>query len=299
MSISRTLRFTCRGFVLTCFFLPFFCASAQAQINDEESRSWNEPVKPHRVIGNVYYVGAKEISSFLIVTPKGHILLDSGFNETVPLIQKNVAELGFRFEDVKTLINSHAHYDHAGGLAALKQLTGATLVTSRADAELLARGGRNDFAWGDRFAFQPVTTDKIIDDGDKVELGGVELTAHLTPGHTKGCTTWTMKVKDGARQYDVVFVGSASVPGYKLVGNEQYPTIVQDYERTFRVLRSLPCDVFLAAHGSFYSMLQKLKRLEADPKSNPFIDPNGYRLYVERTEKAFRNEVRRQSRKQN
>ena len=286
----KTIIFFC---VLLC------CAPAYAQINDEESRSWNEPVKPHRVIGNVYYVGAKEVSSFLIVTPKGHILLDSGFNETVPHIQKNVAQLGYRFEDIKILINSHAHYDHAGGFASLKQLTKATLVASRSDAELLARGGRNDFAWGDRFAFQPVTADKLIDDGDRIELGGIVLTAHFTPGHTKGATTWTTKVKDGAKEYDVVFVSSSSVPGYKLVGNEKYPTIVQDYERAFRVLRSLPCDVFLAPHGSSYFMLQKLKRLEAGEKGNPFIDPDGYRLYVERTEKAFRDELARQSRKQN
>ena len=297
MTISRPL--ICCRLTIVFFCVLLCCAPASGQINDEESRSWNEPVKPHRVIGNVYYVGAKEVSSFLIVTPKGHILLDSGFNETVPHIQKNVAQLGYRFEDIKILINSHAHYDHAGGFASLKQLTKATLVASRSDAELLARGGRNDFAWGDRFAFQPVTADKLIDDGDRIELGGVVLTAHFTPGHTKGATTWTTKVKDGAKEYDVVFVSSSSVPGYKLVGNEKYPTIVQDYERAFRVLRSLPCDVFLAPHGSSYFMLQKLKRLEAGEKANPFIDPDGYRLYVERTEKAFRDELTRQSRKQN
>ena len=164
-----------------------------------------------------------------------------------------------------------------------------------ADAELMARGGKGDPNFGDRFAYQPVTVDKILKDGEKVKLGGIELIARLTPGHTKGCTTWTMKVKEGSKQYDVVFVGSASAPGYKLVDNEQYPTILEDYERTFRVLKSLQCDVFLASHGSFYSMLQKLNLLEQGAKQNPFIDPDGYRNYVERTEKAFREEVKRQS----
>ena len=283
-----------RKFVLSFLCLLFFCVSAYSQ-PDEQSRSWNQPVKPHRVIGNVYYVGATEVSAFLITTPRGHILLDSGFYETVPQIQKNVAQLGFRFADIKILINSHAHYDHAGGLALLKQLTGATFMASRGDAELLARGGKNDFGFGDRFPYQAVTADKLLDDGDKVELGGTVLTANLTPGHTRGCTTWTMKVTEGSKEYDVVFVGSSSVPGYKLVNNENYPTIIEDYERTFRVLKSLRCDVFLAAHGSFYSMLQKLSLLEQGAKTNPFVDPAGYRAYIDRSEKAFRDQITRES----
>ena len=283
-----------RKFVLSFLCLLFFCISANSQ-PDEQSRSWNQPVKPHRVIGNVYYVGATEVSAFLITTPRGHILLDSGFYETVPQIQKNVAQLGFRFADIKILINSHAHYDHAGGLALLKQMTGATFMASRGDAELLARGGKNDFGFGDRFPYQAVTADKLLDDGDKVELGGTVLTANLTPGHTRGCTTWTMKVKEGSKEYDVVFVGSSSVPGYKLVNNEKYPTIIEDYERTFRVLKGLRCDVFLAAHGSFYSMLQKLSLLEQGAKTNPFVDPAGYRAYIDRSEKAFRDQITRES----
>lgn len=283
-----------RKLALIYLFLLFCCVSAQSQPS-EQSRSWNQPVKPYRIIGNVYYVGASDVSSYLITTPNGHILLDSGFYETVPQIQKNVEQLGFRFADIKILINSHAHYDHTGGLALLKELTKATFITSRGDADLLARGGKNDFGFGDRFPYQPVTADKLLDDGDKVELGGMVLTAHLTPGHTRGCITWTMKVKDAAREYDVVFVGSSSVPGYKLVGNEKYPTIIEDYERTFRVLKSLKCDVFLAAHGSFYSMLEKAKLLEQGSKTNPFIDPAGYREYIERSEKAFRDQVKRES----
>jgi metallo-beta-lactamase class B len=279
-----------------CLLLYSLCAGFAFGQADEVSRSGNQPVDPYRVIGNIYYVGASDVTSFLIVTPQGHILLDSGFFETVPQIQKNVAHLGFRVEDIKILINSHAHYDHAGGLARLKELTGARLMASEADAELLARGGKLDPNFGDRFVYTPVTADRILRDGEKVEFGGVTMTAHLTPGHTKGCTTWTMSVKEGSKQYDVVFVGSSSVPGYKLINNEQYPTIAADYEKTFRVLRNLRCDVFLASHGSFFSLQEKLELLARDKKRNPFIDPRGYRRFVAQSEKAFRDELKRQSR---
>jgi metallo-beta-lactamase class B len=287
---------TVRLFLMSCFcfVLCFLHPTRTWGQADEVSRSWNQPIKPYRVIGNIYYVGASEVTSFLIVTPKGHILLDSGFFETIPQIKQNVAQLGFRLEDTKILINSHAHYDHGGGLALLKELTGAKLMASQADAGLLAHGGKGDFHFGDRLSYPAVTTDRILRDGDSVELGDVTMTAHLTPGHTKGCTTWTMKVKEGLKQYDVVFVGSTTVPGYKLVDNAQYPTIAADYEQTFRLLKNLPCDVFLASHGSFYSMQEKSKLLAQGKKRNPFIDARGYRRCIAQTERAFREELRRQ-----
>ena len=255
----------------------------------------NQPVKPYRVIGNIYYVGASDVTSYLITTPNGHILLDSGFIETVPQIKQNVAQLGFRLADIKILLNSHAHYDHAGGLAELKRLTGATLMTSEGDVALLAAGGKGDPNFGDRFLYEPVKPDRTLRDGDNVELGGVTMVARLTPGHTKGCTSWTMKVKDGEKEYDVVFYGSTSAPGYKLVNNPGYPDIVADYEKAFRLLKTLPCDVFLAAHGQFYDMLGKAKLLEQSPKSNPFIDPEGYRRYLDESEKSFRKLLASQS----
>jgi len=263
-------------------------ANAQA---DETSRSWNQPVKSYRVIGNIYYVGAAEVTSFLIVTPEGHILLDSGFAETVPQIKQNIARLGFRLQDVKILLNSHAHFDHAGGLASLKESTGAKLMASEAEAALLANGGKGDFHFGDSLSYSPVTADRILHDRDRVELGGVRMTAYLTPGHTKGCTTWTMKVKEGRKQYDVVFVGSTTVPGYKLVGNSLYSTIAADYARTFRVLKLLPCDVFLASHGSFYSMQEKAELSARGKQPNPFIDGRGYKRFIKQTEKAFREQL--------
>lgn len=276
---------------LSAFAYP--AASHNPQF-DDVSRSWNKPVKPYRVIGNIYYVGASEVSSFLITTPAGHILLDSGFAETVPMIKENVTRLGFKLEDVKILINSHAHFDHAGGLALLKEMTGAQLLASELDAALLADGGKNDFQWGDSLSFKPVRADRLLRDKDKVELGGVQMTARLTPGHTKGCTTWTMKVTENGKQYDVVIIGSASVPGYKLVNNSKYPNIVEDYEQTFRVLKTLSCDLFLAPHGSFFEMKEKMEKLDSGAKTNPFIDPKGYRGYIERAEKSFRQELAKQ-----
>ena len=274
------------------FVLNPYPAFAQA---DDASRAMNQPVKPYRVIANIYYVGASDVSSFLITTPDGHILLDSGFIETVPQIKQNLAQLGFRLEDIKILLNSHAHYDHAGGFAELKRLTGAKLMTSEGDIPLLAAGGKGDPNFGDRFSFEPVKPDRVLRDGDKVELGGVTMVARMTPGHTKGCTSWTMKIKDGERQYDVVFVGSTSAPGYKLVNNAGYPGIVADYEKTFRLLKSLPCDVFLAAHGQFYNMLEKAKLAEQGKTPNPFIDPEGYRRYLDASEKSFRKLLASQS----
>jgi metallo-beta-lactamase class B len=295
--ILRTLQ---KAISITAISIPFilhasFChAGGHNSQFDDVSKSWNKPVKPYRVIGNIYYVGAVEVSSFLITTPAGHILLDSGFAETVPQIKQNVASLGFKLEDVKILINSHAHFDHAGGLAMLKETTGAQLMASEADAALLADGGKNDFQWGDSLSFQPVKADRLLRDKDRVELGGVEMTARLTPCHTKGCTTWTMKATQGGKQYDVVIIGSASAPGYKLVNNSKYPAIVEDYEKTFRLLKTLSCDVFLGPHGSFFDMTNKMKALERGAGANPFIDPKGYRDYIERAEKAFRQELAKQ-----
>ncbi len=267
-------------------------ATAQA---DPTSRSWNQPVEPYKIIGNVYYVGASDVTSFLIATPAGHILLDGGFEETVPIIRENMKKIGFKLEDVKILLNSHAHYDHAGGLATLKELTGAKLAASEEDAVLLARGGKDDPQVGDQFPFRPVQADRTLHDGDQVSLGGVSLTAQLTPGHTPGCTTWTMKAEENGKTRDVVFVCSTSIlPGVSVTKNPRYPEMAEDFAKTFRILRSLPCDVFLAPHASFYDGLGKAEKLRNGAKENPFVDPQGYRDYVERKERDFRNQLERE-----
>ena len=272
--------------------LGLFASLSQAALT--AAAAMNQPQKPFHIIGDIYYVGASDVTSYLIVTPKGDILLDSGFAETVPQVEKNIAALGFKLADVKILINSHAHFDHAGGLAELKRATHATLEVSAADAAIMARGGQGDPGYGDRFHYEPVQADKLLKDGDKVELGGVSLTAHLTPGHTPGCTTWTMKVEEGGRPYDVLFLCSVTAPGYQLVGNPRYPDIAADFTRSFAILRALPCDVFLGAHGGYYDLQGKYARLEHREPGNPFIDPKGYRAYLDKAEQAFEQELAEQ-----
>jgi len=260
---------------------------------DETSQRWNKSVAPFRIAGNLYYVGAIEITSYLITTSEGHFLLDGGFVETAPQIEHNIAQLGFKLTDVKFLLNSHAHYDHAGGLAELKKVTGAKFLASEGDAPLLRSGGHGDFRFGDTLTFPPIAPDQIVHDGEAIRLGNQTVVAHVTPGHTKGCTTWTTKIRDGDKVYDVVFVGSQSALDYKFVGQESYPGITADFERSFALLNHLPCDIFLASHGSFFHFVEKHERLLRGD-ANAFIDPNGYKAYLRESEQEFRNKLAQQ-----
>lgn len=259
---------------------------------DPTSRSWNQPVEPFRIAGNLYYVGASDVTAFLFTTPKGHILIDGGFVETAPLIRASVAKLGFRLEDVKILLSSHAHVDHAGGLAALKEWSGAKFYASEKDAALHARGGRGDFLFGDRMTYPAVQADRLVRDREKVTLGGTTLTAHLTPGHTEGCTTWTAEVQEGGKKLSAVFVCSTTVnPGVVLLGNPKYPSIAADYARSFETLRKLPCDFFFAPHGSFFDLTEKAGKLRQGARPNPFLDAAGWRRFLDRTEERFRKQL--------
>ena len=212
------------------------------------------------------------------------------------LIRASIEKLGFKFKDTKILLISHAHWDHDAGSAKIKELTGASYMVMDADVSVVESGGKADFQYGDRAEFlnPPAKVDRVLHDGDEVKLGGSVLVAHLTPGHTKGCTTWTMKVAQVGKTYDVVIVGSPNVnPGYKLVDNRAYPQIAQDYERMFRVLKSLPCDIFLGAHGGYFGMEAKYARLKPGAL-NPFVDPAGYKKFVADKEEEFRAELARQ-----
>ena len=267
----------------------------------QNQSDWMEPFPPHRVIDNVYYVGSRGLASYLITTPQGNILINSSFEASVPLIRAAIEKLGFRFQDVKILLISHAHADHCAGSATIKELTGAKYMVMDADVRVVETGGKDDFQYGSdpNSLYKPAKVDRVLHDGDQVKLGDSVLTAHLTPGHTKGCTTWTMPAHAAGKTYNVVIVGSPNVnPGYKLVGNALYPHIAEDYARTFRVLKSLSCDVFLGAHGSYYGMEAKFARVHAgvqDPALNPFIDPAGYQAYVSEREGAYRDELQKQS----
>lgn len=277
---------------LRCALIPVFAWSVAAQ----GTRSWSEPFPAHRIAGNLYYVGTRGLASYLIATPEGHILINSGLEGSVPLIEASITKLGFRFRDVKILLISHAHWDHTAGSALVKQRTGAKFMVMEPDVPVVQDGGKSDFFYGNspQSLFRPAAVDRVLHDGDEVKLGGAVLTAHLTPGHTKGCTTWTMRVNEGGKTYDVVIVGSPNVnAGFKLVNNALYPRIAQDYLRTFEVLPSLRCDIFLGAHGDYYGLERKFARLAAEGPS-VFIDPDGYHAYVAAREKAFLADWERQ-----
>ena len=267
-------------------------STLSAQVNPD----WIEPFPPFRIAGNLYYVGSKDLASYLITTPQGNILINSDLETSPPLIRASIEKLGFKVSDVRILLISHAHWDHDGGSAAIKALTGAKYMVMDGDVSVVESGGKTDFQYGNSPAslYPPTKVDRVLRDGDEVKLGGTTLVAHLTPGHTKGCTTWTMKVADAGKSYDVVIIGSPNVnDGYKLIGNPSYPGIVSDYERTFQVLKSLPVDIFLGAHGSYFDLLTKYPRLK-EGAANPFIDPAGYRSYVADRERAYRTELAKQ-----
>ena len=259
---------------------------------------WLEPFPAHRIADNLYYVGSRDLASFLVTTPEGDILINSSLEASVPLIRKSVESLGFKFSDVKILLISHAHFDHAAGSAAVKRMTGAKYMVMDADVPVVESGGRKDFAYANGTHYPVAKVDRVLHDGDEVRLGGVVLVAHKTPGHTRGCTTWTMRVTDHGRPLDAVIVGSWNVnPGYRLVSAKgrpaSYPGIARDFEKTFAVLRGLPCDVFLGAHGQYYGMVEKYGRMKAGVEG-VWVDPAGYRAAVAERERAFAAELRRQ-----
>jgi len=270
------------------------CAVSLAAQNRVE---WTTPFPPFRIAGNLYYAGSQDLASYLIATPRGLILINSSFEASVPLIRKSVESLGFRFSDIKILLISHAHSDHCAGSAQIIHLTGAKYYVMDGDVSVVESGGRTDFQYGAQESqrYPPAHVDRVLHDGDTAQLGGTVLTAHLTPGHTRGTTTWTLDEPEGSRFLHVVIVGSPNVnPGYKLVGNKAYPQIAQDYKRGFRVLDTLPCDVFLGAHGSYFDLVGKYPRWKNGDK-NAFIDPEGYRAYIADREQAFEKELQRQS----
>lgn len=268
------------------------CARAQGT---EAWRAMNQPVEPFSILGNLYYVGASDVTSFLVATPEGHVLIDGGFQETVPLIQASVAKLGFKLEDVRILLNSHAHFDHAGGLAKLKELTGARLLASEADAPLLEAGGRGDPLLGDSALFPAVKVDERLKDGDVVALGGTRLTARVTPGHTRGCTSWVIELATGSEKHLAASICSLSIlDGVKLTAEPTWPGIAADFERSFALLRSIPADVFLGAHASFFDLAAKRKAQLEGATPNPFIDPAGYRRYIDRAEERYRARIEKE-----
>ena len=262
---------------------------------DDAAKAMNRPIAPFRISDEIAYVGTEDLGIYLIKTSAGEILIDAGYEQAVPQILANLKTVGVAPKDIHILLNSHSHVDHAGGLSALKKITGAKLVVSRAAAAELARGGHDDPNFGNKSIFPPVKADRIVGDGETVVLGNVTLTAHLTPGHTKGCTTWTMPAHIAGKTWQALFLCSVTAPGYKLVGNAAYPDIVADYRHSFALLKTLPCEIFLGSHARFYGMLEKRAEMLKTGSQTVFVDPAGCRRHLAETEAAFEKAVAQQT----
>lgn len=268
-------------------------------------RNRSVPDEPFQIAGNLYYVGSTGVTAFLLTGPEGHVLIDGGYPETAPLIIGSIAKLGFSIADVKVLLNTHAHSDHAGGLRALQEASGAKLWISEGDADVMSAGGAGDHALGPLgwigyhlggLRFSAPRIDHRFKDGDTIRVGPIALTAHVTAGHTRGCTSWSFPVHDGDRELLAVDICSLTLfPFVSLVEPEAYPGIRSDFERSFRVLRSLPADIFLASHGEMFSMRRKLgERAAAKHPADPFIDRVGYLRFIDRAEARFREVLAKQ-----
>ena len=286
------------GVLFAFFVISLFVTGTSAQKNPftTSNPSWVQPLPPFKIAGNLYYVGSQDLAAYLIVTPQGNILINSNLESSPPQIRQAIESLGFKYADTKILLISHGHFDHCAGSAQIKRETHAKYEVMAEDVPVVESGGRNDFHYADRksFWFPQTKVDRVLHDGHTVSLGGTTLTAHLTAGHTKGTTTWTLDEQDNGRTLHVVIVGSPNVnPGYKLVNNKTYPQIAADYRHQFEVLNKLPCDIFLGAHGGYFDLSQKL--LLKSGQKNPFIDPVGYKAYIAERQQAFESELKKQS----
>lgn len=268
----------------------------------ESNPNWTTPLKPFRIADNLYYVGSRDLASYLITTPAGNILINANLETSPPQIRASVEKLGFRWADTRILLNSQAHFDHVGGAAQILRETHARDMVMEGDANVISTGGHAGFAFGDDITtgFAPAHVDRILHDGSAIMLGdpkhgGVVLLAHKTAGHTRGCTTFTLRAHipgDPANKLrDIVIVGGfAPLPHYRLIATPghpaSYPGISSDFEHTFATLRALPCDIFLGAHGVYFDLLPKLRRM---PKEGPrvFIDPAGYQALITHAQRSF------------
>jgi metallo-beta-lactamase class B len=252
----------------------------------------NSPIfPPFRILGNLYYVGDEDLACYLIVTPQGSILINTGFEFSVPDIRSRMKTLGFRFADIKILLVTHAHSDHAAGMATMKKLTGAKMLAMEREAPLLESGGKTDYLFGSNGWFNPVKVDRTFQDLDKIELGGTKLTAHLTPGHTKGSTSYTFDIAENGRTYHVLIANLGTInPGTVLLHNHEYPDIAGDYAQTYQILRALPCDVFLTSHASQFGLFSKYRPgMSYDPER--FLDHGIYLRVIDRQENAFLDQL--------
>ena len=250
---------------------------------------WDVPAEPAKLVGPIHFVGTKGLASFLIAGSDGHVLLYSGMPGSGPMIEKSIEKLGFKPTDVKIILTGHAHIDHVGGHAYLKKATGAKIAMMREEVELFESGGKTDFQYGESkaFRFDPAKVDTVLRDEDAVKLGDIRLTAHLTPGHTKGSTTYVMKVNDGGKSYTVVFPDGTGVnPGYRIAKNPSYEGIADDYRKTFRILEGLMPDIWLAPHNEVYGLDAKRTKVAKDGTA-AWVDPEGYKKFIATQKEKF------------
>jgi metallo-beta-lactamase class B len=287
------MRMSIAALFVSSLFVPNVLAHMANDASCVNDPSWIAPQKPFRLYGNTWHVGPRGLGVVLITAPTGHVLIDGGVPGNAPLIEANIRSLGINPRDIKWILNSHAHCDHAGGIAQLASASGAQVIASSADTQLLARGGRDDPQYGDRFPFPPVRVTRTVADGESLRLGDLVLTAHSTPGHTKGNTTWTWKSCEGARCLQMVFVGSLSAPDFKLVANPKYPGIVKDFENSFAVVEALPCDIALAPHPGMVDFWERVdKRDKGD--ANALIDATLCRDYARSSRESFAEKLAKQ-----
>jgi metallo-beta-lactamase class B len=260
-------------------------------------RNDNGPRAPFEIAPGLYYVGASDVAVYALQTTDGLILIDGGYPSTAPRVLENLRTLHLDPADVRVLLNTHAHFDHAGGLAQLKRETGAEFYASADDRVLLEAGGRGDFFLRDWMTYPPVSVDRVLEDGDEVRLGETVLTAHLTPGHTKGCTTWSFDVEIAGQVRPVLLLCGLAVLRYNLIDDPDYPNIAEDFSATYDRLRALPCELFLSQHASHFGIDAKRAEQLAGADENPFLDADGCRAHIAGAERAFRETLARQSRR--
>ena len=305
-SLCRTAALAILAAILIGLALPARAQELPAGITEEQLANdnnlflalakkalhWEEPTEPVHIVGPLYFVGTRGLGVFLFATPEGHILMNTGMPSSGPMIVESIKALGLKLEDIKIMINGHAHIDHAGAFAYLKQqIPGAQLAVMREDVPAMESGDKGDFKYGDDFVYPPVKADRILRDGDTVRLGDVALTAYLTPGHTRGATTWVTSIVDSGKSYVVAFPDGAGFnPGYRLTKDPSYPGIAGDYRRTHHFLEMLKPDIWLAQHNEYYDLDGKQRRAETEGVS-AWIDPEGYRRFVAGKKRAFEAEV--------
>ena len=273
------------GLVILLMFTSNVRSQTLKDLLRDTIAAWNKPTEPFKILGNIYYVGTNGLASYLVTSPQGHFLIDTAMPETASQIESSIEKLGFKLSDVKYILNTHAHFDHTGGLAQIKKDSGAQLISGEKDRPLIEGGyypGQDD----DILKFPPVKVDRVVHDGDKVTIGDVTITANDTPGHSPGCTSWSMMVRDGDASRSVMIFCSATVALNRLVKNPTYPGIIEDYKKTFAWSKNVHPDVLLAPHPEMYDMPGKRAKIAAGA-ANPFVNPGEFNAFVDQLEKDF------------